>query len=134
MDVLKEFIIELGPDQVYPSTEEGKVRVALTVRDVAGLLSFHHRDGGLGAVLSQVANTNITERVGGQVIEYLWDTNEHPTLIQGVLNICWSILVKAGYKLESAVVDRRLEAGKELTTTLAKMVDEEVLGGFLPCV
>jgi len=133
LEVVKSVVIELGPDKVYPAPEQGKVRVELTIRDLAGLMATH-RKGVFGAVIAQLANTNITSRLGQQVAEYLWDTNEHPTLIQGVINICWYILVTIGYKLESVEVDLRLQAGKNLTTKLAQLVEDGELQGGLPCV
>lgn len=135
METIRSVVIELGPDQVYPAPEEGKVRVELTIRNLASLMATHRTPKGVfGAVMAQLANTNITSRLGQQVAEYLWDTNEHPTLVQGVINICWYILVTIGMKLEAAEVDRRLQAGRRLTTKLVELVDKGELPGGLPCI
>lgn len=134
MEVVKTVVIELGPDQVYPAPEQGKVRVELSIRDLAGLMATHRRDGVLGAVLGQIVNSDLTYQVADQVVQYQWDTNEHPTLVQGTLDICWRVLNLWGYKLESFRVDGRLAAGKKLTTKLNELVEEGELPGSLPCV
>lgn len=134
MEVVKTVVIDLGPDQVYPAPEQGKVRVELSIRDLAGLMATHRRDGVLGAVLGQIVNSDLTYQVADQVVQYQWDTNEHPTLVQGTLDICWRVLNLWGHKLESFKVDGRLAAGKKLTTKLNELVESDELPGGLPCV
>jgi hypothetical protein len=125
-------VVSVDADNVR--TVEDGFEVELSIRDISALMAPYHRKGVLGALLLQLANNSLTFQVGRQVVDYLKSTNAHPTLIQGMLNVCWVILVQTGYFLESAVVDARLEAGKKLTTKLAKLVDEGELGGELPCI
>lgn len=134
MERFQKFVFDFHENDIYPAPEEGKARLEVPVREVTGQMATHRRNGALGAVLSQLVNSGSSDRLAGQVVEYLFDTNEHPTLVQGVLNFCYHVLVKAGYKLEAAYVDGRLEAGKKLTTKLAKLVDDGDLPAGLPLV
>ncbi len=133
MDRFEKFVFEFRENDIYPAPEVGKARLEVPLREVTGQMMVYQRNGALGAVLCQLANTS-TSRLADQVVDYMIDTNEHPTLVQGVLNFCFAVLVKFGNKIEAQYVDGRLEAGKKLTTKLAKMVDDGELPAGLPLV
>lgn len=136
MDRFQSFTFEFrgGDFEEWDDDDGRKYALQVPVRDVTKQMSVFQRNGALGAVLAQLANSNTTSRLADQVVDYLFETNEHPTLIQGVLDFCFSVLVKAGYKLENMYVDRRLEAGKSLTTKLAKFVEDGDLPAGLPLI
>lgn len=131
MEEVRSVTIEFDMDDVH--VEEGTAKVDVSIRKLVNAMNVWNKGGALPAVLTQIANSFGTDRLSDNVVEYLFEMNTHPTLLQGVLNICWNILVKSGYKLEDAYTDIRLDAGKELTTKLAKMVDACDLPGNLPC-
>jgi hypothetical protein len=131
--VVERVAIQVKEDAISEA-EDGEVTVSPTVRQVASAMATYRKSGTLGAVLAQLANSNMTPYVAKEVVDYMWETNEHPTLVQGVLDICWCILLEAGKRLEDYHPDARLRAGKELTTKLVEMVEEYELPHSLPCV
>lgn len=119
---------------VLEARDGSKVRVS--VRSLAHAFSTSNKDGALGAVLAQLANSSFTARAGEQITQYLLDTNEHPTLIQGTMGILWSALLTFGRFVKDKELpnDPRLAATLELTRKLVDLVDEGELPTGLPCV
>lgn len=128
------FIFRDGDFEEFSDDDGKKYSLQVSVREVASQMAVHRRNGALGAVLCQLSNTSMTSRLADQVVDYMFDTNEHPTLVQGVLNFCFAVLVKFAYRIEPHYVDARLEAGKKLTLKLAKFVDDGDLPAGLPLI